>query len=315
MAIAITFSHNLEYRLIMEEHGDVVDSCLRCMYCFENETNSEKIVNLGCLCKGTMGMIHIHCKAKFAQLKTITSNDLRAREWIWTHCEICSSNLTNDDGLMALARERVRLSTMAHDPEKARTATTGDRELVECMAVSFLATIIIKKCKNHDGTDKFWEEGLDLLHSTIAKFRALPTGPYKIWAVWALEMKFVDCLYFVQCRLFEQGASMKDNLLIYFDAIETARNYGIRFHDLFVSLLQMKKFFVDMPFKSRAGIKRDENGELILSEQDSKRLRAIKKRILVATCDAALNGGCMLSRYVAEQLNLQVELVNMNVRH
>ncbi len=77
----------------------------------------------------------------------------------------------------------------------------------------------------------------------------------------------------------------------------------------------MKKFFVDMPFKSRAGIKRDENGELILSEQDSKRLRAIKKRVLVATCDAALNGGCMLSRYVAEQLNLQVELVNMNVRH
>mmetsp|Transcript_8944 Transcript_8944/g.18613 ORF Transcript_8944/g.18613 Transcript_8944/m.18613 type:complete len:299 (-) Transcript_8944:3459-4355(-) len=298
----------------MEEHGDVGDSCQRCMYCFEIETNVANIVNLGCLCKGTMGMIHVHCKAKFAQLKTTATSDLRSREWVWTHCEVCSSNLTNVDGLMTLARERLRLSTITYNSE-IETTITGERELVECMAVSFLATIIIKKCKNHDGTDKFWEEGLDLLHSTIAKFRALPKGPYKTGVIWALEMKFVDCLYFVQCRLFEQSANMKDNLLIYFDAIETARNYGIRFKDLFVSLLQMKKFFVDLPFKSVIDSKRNENGELVLTEQESKCLRAIKKRILVAMGDAASNGGGILSRCVAEQLNLQVELVNMSTSH
>lgn len=72
----------------------------------------------------------------------------------------------------------------------------------------------------------------------------------------------------------------------------------------------MKKFFVDLPFKSGSDSHRNENGDLVLSEQESKCLRAIKKRILVAMGDAASNGGGILSRCVAEQLNLQVELVN-----
>lgn len=226
-----------------------VSSLPRCMYCFEEATadppscHSECLLHLGCLCKGTMGVIHIQCKAKFAHLKTLSTNDLRSREYYWTHCEICSSNLKHEDGVMALARERHRLSTLQLSSGEGSTEEDEVRALIEhCMSVSFVATTIIKKFKQHDpyagNATAFGEVGIELLRTTIEKIRSLPPSLHRVALLWALDMKFVDFLYFFNCMIFDKSTSLQDNMIIYFDGVQMARSLHIGYEHLYGEQLE-----------------------------------------------------------------------------
>eukprot|EP01082_Thalassiosira_pseudonana_P007380 g6597.t1 g6597 contig23:840269-841303(-) len=284
------------------------------------------LINLSCNCKGTItSTLHIHCKAKFAQFKTLSSKNLRAREVVWMYCEVCHGALRNGEAVLSLAMERYRLSLemldscVGGEASAARDGeydsdTCGDVPLCclaeHCMAACFLATNIVKKCKTHvacHGDDSFWQEGCRLLRSTIDTVSELPTSPHQIALAWSCEMKFVDCLYYIFSMGINCATSLKQTEEAFLAGVDLVRSYNIEFEHLALSMLRMKKFCADSAMNTKG--KRDVDGKMILSSEEKKQFVEMKATIVEAMQNATVKGGKMAKLY-APQLSYQVEYVN-----
>lgn len=321
----------------------------QCMYCLESDpvielvpsllpfSSASALVHLGCDCKGSTGRVHIACKAKFARYKTHAAESTpRTREYYWTNCEICHGPMTNGDAVLQLARERHWQCLYHRRDDDSRYGEDGAvvsreafwKEL--CMSACFFATVIVKRCKDAtvisnnnavglaqssslgDNANKgpFWIESCNMLSSTIQLLQQLTPSPRQLALLWSAEMKFVDCLYYAFQMMMDRNTSLAENELVYNEAVQLVNRYNLRFSSLAISMFQMKKFAQDVS-KSTGG-KRDADGSLLLTSQESEEFQQLKKKIVKEMKLANSLGGDE-RHYFSRELSYQVEFVNYEI--
>ncbi|KAL3786803.1 hypothetical protein ACHAWO_011614 [Cyclotella atomus] len=311
----------------------------KCMYCLEcsplspttqpfssSTTGTATLISLGCACKGSIGHIHLYCKAKFARFKTFSpSSTPRTREYYWTNCEICSMPLTNLDAVIDLARER-HLQCLYHryDSNVEENDVSKDgfwKELT--MSACFFATAVVKKCKNYHvvsgggGDDDdgkvieeavpFWIESCTMMSSTIQLLQQLSESPRQVALLWSADMKFVDCLYYVFQMMLGKVWSLEQNETAYNRAVELVKRYNLRFGSLAMCMIEMKKFAEDISIKT--GYKRDKDGGLVLTPDETIQFDQLKAKVVQEMKLANAAAGAE-RHYFTNQLSCQVEFVN-----
>ena len=294
----------------------------KCMYCLEytpqlsNPVSSPNLVRLGCACKGSLGLLHIYCKAKFARFKTFSSESTpRSREYYWTHCELCHEPLKNGERVIQLAKERsLQCLYYQYGIEKDVSNEAFWKEL--CMSACFFATTIVKKCKGY-GKERdtvlyskeevpFWIESCNILSSTIQLLQHLNESTRQI-ALWSAEMKFVDCVYYVFQMMMDKSTSLEENELAFVEALKLLKRYKLCFSSLALSMFEMKKFAEDV--NKKTGGKRDSKGCLMLTREETMQYDRLKVKIVEEMELANESGGADRHSF-SEQLSCQVEFIN-----
>lgn len=244
--------------------------------------------------------------------------------------------MTNGDAVLQLARERHWQCLYHRRDDDSRYGEDGAvvsreafwKEL--CMSACFFATVIVKRCKDAtvisnnnavglaqssslgDNANKgpFWIESCNMLSSTIQLLQQLTPSPRQLALLWSAEMKFVDCLYYAFQMMMDRNTSLAENELVYNEAVQLVNRYNLRFSSLAISMFQMKKFAQDVS-KSTGG-KRDADGSLLLTSQESEEFQQLKKKIVKEMKLANSLGGDE-RHYFSRELSYQVEFVNYEI--
>ncbi|KAL3798290.1 hypothetical protein HJC23_000204 [Cyclotella cryptica] len=268
----------------------------KCMYCLEchvqppTEFSSAKLLQFGCQCKGSMGMFHVYCKAKFARFKTFSTDSPRTREYYWTHCEICDSPFRNNEAVIDLARER-HLQCLYH---KFDSRGLDD----------------VASLEREESSVPFWVESCNTLSSTIQLINHLTESPQQVALLWSIEMKFVDCLYYIFQMMMDRSTTLEQNDEAYKKVLRLVSAYNIRFGMLALCMFQMKKFAEDLDKKANG--KRDKNGNMALTRKETQHFEKLKKKI-VHEMKLANDSGGPERHYFSHQLSYQVEFINFEI--
>ncbi|KAL7489069.1 hypothetical protein ACHAW6_014656 [Cyclotella cf. meneghiniana] len=315
-------TQSIRHRLTRCNAANMNDEHPKCMYCLEcdvrppTEFSSTKLLRFGCQCKGSMGMFHVYCKAKFARFKTFATNCPRTREFYWTHCEICKSPLGNNEAVIDLARER-HLQCLYHKYDSNGTGVSAEGFWMElCMSACFFATTIVKKCKDDGSSEReessvpFWIESCNTLSSTSQLLQNLKVSPKQVAFLWCVEMKFVDCLYYTFQMMMDRSTTLEQNEEAYNKVIRLVLAYDIRFGGLALLMLQMKKCAEDLT--KIKGRYRDANGKIILTRRETRIFDLLRKKIVQEMKSANESGGPE-RHFLSDQLSYQVEFVNFEI--
>ena len=193
------------------------------------------------------------------------------------------------------------------------------------MSACFLATCIVKKCKDFGKVTQlskntseqmiktkvpFWIDSCNTLSSAIQLLRQLTPSPRQLALIWSAEMKFVDCLYYVFLMMIDQSTSIEENESAHHEVVELIEKYDLRFASLALSMIDMKKFADDV--SKRTGDKRNAKGELMLGRCETEEFERLKVRIVREMKLANTLGGVERHCF-SRQLSCQVAFVNHDI--
>jgi hypothetical protein len=241
------------------------------------------------------------------------SGDASNAEYYWMNCEICNSPLKNGEAVISLARERhiLCLHEMGEMHQAGISAGLFWKEMT--MSACFFATVIVKKCKDSTSIPTagvpFWVESGNILSSTIQLLEQRQSSPTQTALLWCLEMKFVDCLYYVFQMMMDQSSSLEENEVAFIEAVKLVKKYNLRFGILASSMFRLKKFAEDVVKKT--GGKRDEKGTIVLTVEENVQFEEMKGMVS-REMKAANEAGGAERHGLAEQLSYQVEFVNFD---
>ena len=191
------------------------------------------------------------------------------------------------------------------------------------MSACFLATCIVKKCKNAGKATTssneskqiktnvpFWSDGCNTLSGAIQLLRQVTPFSRQLALLWSAEMKFVDCLYYVFQMMIDQSTSLEENESAYHEVVKLVKKYDLQFASLALSMMDMKKFADDVSKRTRN--KRNAQGELMLSRCETEEFERLKLMI-VKEMKLANEVGGVERHCFSRQLSCQVEFVNYDI--